>query len=66
VLHVARGSDGRNRVVRISELERIDPRGRATLKDVFRFKGDGDGGQFSPTGYVPPFAEGASPSMFRA
>ena len=49
-----------------AELERIDPKGRPTLKDIFRFKDEGEGGQFAHTGYVPAFVEGAPSSMFRA
>jgi pilus assembly protein CpaF len=62
VATVGRGSDGKARVIHIAELERLDARGRATLKDIFVHKNDGT---FAATGHVPGFAEGAASALFK-
>lgn len=65
IVHVARGGDGAQRVLRIAELERFDDRGRPRVADVFTWKGD-ESGRYTSTGHIPAFAEGAPSTMFRS
>ena len=65
VVHVARGADHKSRVIQVAEIQNIDGRGRAALNEIFSWKGSAAGGDFTASGRVPNFAEGASPSMFK-
>jgi pilus assembly protein CpaF len=57
VVHMGRGGD-ESRVLEIYDVAAGEP--------VFTFKPDGAGGRFVASGHVPAWAEGASPSVFRA
>ncbi len=62
VVQTARGSDGVRRVTQVAEVTPGND-GRAEISDIFLATPDG---RFTGTGHVPTFAEGASPSLFRA
>jgi len=61
-IHTARGADGVRRVAQIAEVT-AGSDGHPEVTDVFTAGADG---RFVGSGHVPTFAEGASPSLFRA
>jgi pilus assembly protein CpaF len=63
IVHLSRSAEGELRVAEVVEVAAGDD--APSLQPIFTHKPEG-GGRFAATGHVPPWAEGAPPSMFRA